>query len=122
MTKNRGQGGRAARAGVVPRRLVRDTTTIDAMITMFCRGHHDTRGRICDECLDLLAYTRKKLVRCPFGRDKPTCSHCKVHCYTPAMRERIRDVMRFAGPRILLVHPLTALLYFMDTYAASRRR
>ncbi len=121
MASARGLGGGAARAGAVPRRLVRDTATIRAMIRMFCRGRHGARGRLCGECSELASYARKRLLRCPCGADKPTCSHCKVHCYTPAMRERIRAVMRFSGPRMLLVHPLTALLYFMDTYAASRR-
>jgi hypothetical protein len=91
------------------------------MIEMFCRGRHGG-GHPCAECSELIDYAQKKLATCPFGRDKPTCSHCKVHCYTPEMRERIRDVMRFSGPRILAVHPLTTLLYFLDIFSASRRR
>jgi len=33
---------------------------------------------------------------------KPFCSHCDTHCYAPEMRERMREVMRYAGPRSLL--------------------
>lgn len=29
---------------------------------------------------------------------KTFCSNCKVHCYKPEMREKIRDVMRFPAP------------------------
>ena len=43
-----------------------------------------------------------------FGDDKPTCANCKVHCYSEAMRERVRDVMRYAGPRMLWRHPVLA--------------
>lgn len=34
---------------------------------------------------------------------------CPVHCYKRDMRERMRQVMRYAGPRMLWVHPVAAL-------------
>ena len=45
---------------------------------------------------------------------KTFCSNCKVHCYRPDMRERIRAVMRFSGPRMLLYHPITGIRHFLD--------
>ena len=39
---------------------------------------------------------------------------CPVHCYEAAMRERVRQVMRYAGPRMLLRHPILALLHLRD--------
>jgi hypothetical protein len=30
------------------------------------------------------------------------------------MREKIRAVMRFSGPRMLLYHPITAIRHFLD--------
>ena len=32
---------------------------------------------------------------------KTFCSNCKVHCYKPEMRKKIRAVMRFSGPRMI---------------------
>ncbi len=36
-----------------------------------------------------------------------------MHCYRPEMRQRVRDVMIFAGPRMLLRHPVLALLHLV---------
>ena len=70
-------------------------------------------GRSCPACAELRAYAEQRLLRCPFGDDKPTCNNCQVHCYRPEMRERVREVMIFAGPRMLLRHPVLALLHLV---------
>ena len=89
--------------------LAREARTIASMIELYCRAHHGTKSGLCPECEELNAYARKRLSCCPFGQDKPVCAKCKVHCYKPAMREKIGAVMRFAGPRIVFVHPLLSL-------------
>ncbi len=83
------------------------------MIRMYCRGRHGAGGRLCADCAALLAYAEQRIGKCPFGADKPVCNQCRVHCYQPAMRERVRTVMRYAGPRMLLHHPLLALRHLM---------
>ena len=45
---------------------------------------------------------------------KPTCAKCPIHCYKPAMREQIRDVMRYAGPRMLKRHPVLAIRHLLN--------
>ena len=89
--------------------LAREARTIASMIELYCRAHHGTKSGLCPECEELNAYARKRLSCCPFGQYKPVCAKCKVHCYKPAMREKIGAVMRFAGPRIVFVHPLLSL-------------
>jgi hypothetical protein len=100
--------------GVLPRRLRREWKTVRVMIAMYCRGHHQPPGRLCSECQELFAYAERRLRGCRFGRDKPTCLRCPVHCYKPEMREKIRQVMRFSGPRLLWTHPLLALMHLFD--------
>jgi hypothetical protein len=99
-------------------RLRREWRTLDAMIAIACRGRrHDRQGSgrraLCAECAELRAYAEQRLLRCPFGADKPTCNNCQVHCYRPEMRERVREIMRFAGPRMLLRHPMLAVLHLV---------
>jgi hypothetical protein len=103
-------------AGVQPlaRRLDREARTIEAMIRLYCGDHHAPDQGLCGECEELRAFALRKLGRCPFGSEKPTCDRCTVHCYPPAKRERIRTVMRYAGPRMLLRHPIMALRHFVD--------
>ncbi len=66
----------------------------------------------------MLSYALTRLDKCPLKSDKPTCAKCPVHCYKPEMRNRIKDVMRFSGPRMLSRHPVLAVLHLLD----SRRR
>ncbi len=101
-------------------RLAREARTIEAMIGLYCRDQHaGARARLCPDCQELLDYARQRLDRCPFGEGKTTCANCRVHCYKPAMRERVRVVMRFAGPRMLLRHPVLALLHMRDAKRPS---
>lgn len=96
-------------------RLNREDRTVAAMIELYCQqNHHSAPGELCAECAELRAYTRARLKRCPFQGDKPTCANCAVHCYRPDMRERVRQVMRYSGPRMLLRHPLLAIIHLLD--------
>lgn len=81
------------------------------MIGLYCRRHHHERP--CKACEALLAYATQRIAACPYGEDKPACSQCPIHCYRQAMRERIREVMRFAGPRMIYRHPLLALRHLI---------
>ena len=96
------------------RRLTRERRTVSLMIAMYCRAHHAPAERLCTQCAELEAYALARIEKCPFGADKPTCANCPVHCYNPEMRERVRVVMRYAGPRMLLRHPVLALLHLLD--------
>jgi len=100
-------------AGRDTRRVARERRTITAMIAMYCRDHHQRRG-LCEECAGLAAHADKRLDHCPYGTAKPTCVQCPIHCYAPPMRERAREVMRHAGPRMLLRHPVLAIAHLMD--------
>lgn len=85
-----------------------------AMVQLYCRGHHPGGGGLCPSCAEMQNYALCRLHRCPFGVEKPTCAHCPIHCYKPEMRQRVREVMRYSGPRMLLRHPILALWHFWD--------
>ena len=98
----------------LPSLLHREKATIEAMVRIYCRYHHGTKINPCTECRELIDYAGKRLNLCPFQADKPTCGNCTVHCYKPKMREHIRRVMRFAGPRMIWHHPIMALRHLLD--------
>lgn len=99
-----------------PARLRRERKTIAAMVGIYCRKKHGKRrgGAPCPQCDEILRYAFFRLDRCPFGAEKPTCARCPVHCYRPDMRERVRDVMRFAGPKMVFSHAILALRHVLD--------
>ncbi|NQT24221.1 nitrous oxide-stimulated promoter family protein [candidate division KSB1 bacterium] len=98
------------------KRLNREHRTIGHMIGLYCRHHHQIKFGLCGDCTTLLEYAEKRLNSCPYGADKPTCVNCPIHCYKPELRERVRKVMRFAGPRMLWHHPIFATLHLLDKF------
>lgn len=95
-------------------RIRRERKTIAIMVSTYCRANHGTKGTLCPGCNALLQYANSRLSKCPFAPAKPTCAGCPVHCYQPAMRERVKAVMRFSGPRMLLSHPLLTAMHLID--------
>jgi hypothetical protein len=97
-------------------RLSRERQTMAAMLQIYCAAHHGGQSALCPVCQGLLDYATLRLERCRFQEHKPTCAKCPVHCYRPEPRERVRQVMRYAGPRMLWRHPLLALRHWLDAY------
>lgn len=95
------------------RQIAREKETVAVMIGMYCRGNHGTGDGLCIDCRELLDYAHAHIERCPIRDRKVKCSRCEVHCYSPEMRERIRTVMRYSGPRMVL-HPLMSVRHLLD--------
>lgn len=96
-------------------RIQRERLTIRLMIAIYCRHHHD-QEQLCHECEILSSYAMKRIDRCQFLPEKPTCATCPVHCYQVRQREQIRQVMRFAGPKMLIRHPYLTIMHYVDEY------
>lgn len=101
-------------ARLVTPRLAREMKTIRAMLRIACQDRHGTAEGLCAECQALADYAAKRLAHCPYGADKPTCVNCRIHCYGPRQREQVRDTMRYAGPRMMLRHPVLAIMHVVD--------
>jgi hypothetical protein len=102
--------------GKESRRIKREKKTIDSMIRLYCRNQHRHGKTLCADCRGLLDYSMKRLDRCQFQEKKTTCANCNVHCYKPSMREQVKKVMRYSGPRMIYFHPVLALLHFIDGF------
>ena len=98
----------------------REKKIVSEMISLYCRKKHGTKRGLCTECAALDAYAKMRSDSCPFMETKTFCSNCKVHCYKPDMRERIRKVMRFSGPRMLTVHPVMAVRHVIESKREKR--
>ena len=94
---------------------------IPVMIRKYCRGNHGTRGGLCEECTALTEYALFRLEKCPFKVNKNFCSLCKIHCYTPDMREKIKDVMKWSGPRMIFTHPVFAFRHVFQMINYKRK-
>ncbi|ELP5727649.1 nitrous oxide-stimulated promoter family protein [Vibrio vulnificus] len=92
--------------------LATEFKTVVAMIHIYCRKHHLVDS-LCEDCQALMEYAEVRLDRCPYGEEKPTCNQCPIHCYKKEQKEQMRLVMRYAGPRMLLVHPILAIRHLL---------
>ena len=99
-------------SAALPQNIVRDRRTVAAMVDIYCHHHHGRRAtahELCPDCASLMAYADVRLAKCPFGPEKTTCRECPIHCYRPAERAAMKQVMVYSGPRMLWRHPLLAL-------------
>lgn len=93
---------------------------VSRMIAIYCRRNHGGR-ELCPDCAALDAYARHRSDKCPFMETKTFCSNCRVHCYGQDMREKIRAVMRFSGPRMLFHHPVMAVRHVLENKKEKKR-
>ena len=93
----------------------REKRLVSQMIALYCQKKHGSEGGLCPECAELSHYAAERSEHCPFMETKTFCSNCKVHCYKPEMREKIRQVMRFAGPRMIFHHPIVAVRHVLES-------
>ena len=102
-------GGLSAHNSItMANRRIEEKNVVEQMIRLYCQqceGHKE----LCPSCRELLDYAHRRLDRCRYGEDKPTCKKCTTHCYRPDMKEKIRKVMRWAGPRMIIYHPLASI-------------
>ena len=77
----------------------RQQESLTKFVEVYWRRHRhaaEAGSGLCTDCADLLAYASARLARCPLD-PKPRCKDCRVHCYKPEYRQRMREVMRFSG-------------------------
>ena len=81
-------------------RIENEKKTVELMIRLYCR-RYEKNSSLCADCIELLKYAEVRLDRCKFGEKKPD------------MRERMRRVMRWAGPRMIFYYPLEAIKHLI---------
>ena len=96
--------------------------TMYQIIGIYCHNkHHTPKGQLCEECQKVWQYAEHRIDVCPHMESKTFCSVCKTHCYAPTYREKIREIMRYGGPRMLFVSPIQVvrhmyLLFILHLY------
>lgn len=110
----------------IDRKRKKEQRVVEEMIRLYCRKNHSAydkkSGRMCPACQELSDYARLRSEKCPFMENKTFCSNCRVHCYRPEMREKIRQVMRFSGPRMLLYHPVMAIWHVVCSMKEKKKQ
>ncbi len=106
----------------VEKKRLKEQHVVEEMIRLYCKNNHGLKnGEMCDECKELAEYAKLRSEKCPFMKEKTFCANCKVHCYKPEMREKIRKVMRYSGPRMIFYHPILAMWHLISSKKEKRK-
>lgn len=107
----------------IEKKRKKEQLVVSEMIALYCRKKHGvaSKGELCPECKKLCEYAQARSEHCPFMEEKTFCANCRVHCYKPDMRERIREVMRFSGPRMIWYHPGMTLWHLISSKCEKNR-
>lgn len=92
------------------------------MIDIYCRSRHGKKDFLCRDCEQLRDYAYLRIGNCPFMEEKSFCSSCRVHCYSGGMRDKIREVMRFSGPRLMFRRPGVVFRHLISSFKDKRSR
>jgi hypothetical protein len=106
-------------APAVDEKIRKDVEVLAEFIHIYCADRHpnavtsraESGGAVgrylapvefsyCTDCLKLLLHAASKRVLCPHD-PKPACKKCETHCYGPGYREKIQEVMRYSGMRLI---------------------
>jgi len=101
-------------------RRERESIIVQTMIAMYCSANHGGNETLCLSCKLVSGYSSKRLLSCMFGELKPVCKECPVHCYSPQMREQIRQIMQWAGPKMVFRKPIYAFIHLIDRLFEKR--
>jgi hypothetical protein len=111
---------RRAKAGLVAdRKLRHDLKILLTFTSIYCEDRHAGESKtrlylkthdvdalagqsidLCKRCTRLVTHALVKRTNCSMD-PKPACKHCPVHCYQPAYRAEMKEVMRYSGRKLL---------------------
>jgi hypothetical protein len=92
-----------------------DIRLIGKFVEVYCAGKHAAVGRpslalpaglgerrFCSECAAFVSYAIERRLKCPLEAEKPSCKHCRIHCYAPRQLEKVREIMSYSGRRLMM--------------------
>ena len=93
----------------------KDIKLVGKFVEVYCSGKHRAaeltpvvlpaglgERHLCPECASFLAYAVARRLKCPLEAEKPTCKHCRVHCYDKLRLEKIREIMSYSGRKLMM--------------------
>lgn len=84
------------------------------------RGTYKENMQLCEDCEDVWKFSKQRIDRCPYMEEKTFCSMCKTHCYG-RYREKVKAMMRFGGPRMLLISPIMVIKHLYYEWQEKRK-
>lgn len=113
---------------LLTRKERRDLKILALFTSVYCHDHHQSERcsltdlpvllsglkayPCCSDCRTFLQYAIERRLKCPL-ENKPSCKHCVLHCYRPGHREKVREIMRYAGKTLIKRGRLDLLWHYL---------
>lgn len=103
---------------------IKDIRIIGRFTEVWCHGHHHSDRhafklsgsrkdlQLCPDCIAFVEYAIQKRSNCPLEVDRPSCKHCRIHCYAPPQRELVKKIMAWSGRRMIMRGRLDYLWHY----------
>lgn len=99
----------------ITRQQQKDIRLIGKFVEVYCHGKHveverkyvilpEDLGKreLCPECTIFLEYAIARRLKCPFEAEKPSCKHCRTHCYAKPQLVKVKEIMAYSERRLML--------------------
>jgi hypothetical protein len=99
----------------VTREQKKDIKLIGKFVEVYCVGKHGVTGQLpvalptglgectlCPECASFLGYAITRRLNCPLEAEKPTCKHCRTHCYAKVQLAKVKEIMAYSGKKLMM--------------------
>lgn len=108
----------------ITRQMQKDLKVIGRFTEVWCDGHRHLGRKpitcpgsckpllLCPECAEFFAYAVMKRQKCPLETEKPSCKHCRIHCYASQQRAKVKQIMAWSGKRMMLRGRLDYLWHY----------
>ena len=100
----------------ITRLQIKDIRLLGKFVEVYCNGRHRGETRdpfplpeglgersLCPECATFLQYAITRRLKCPLEAEKPSCKHCRTHCYAKPQLAKVKEIMAYSG-RTLMLH------------------
>jgi hypothetical protein len=107
--------GIIANMEMVTRQQKKDITLIGKFVEVYCNGKHCGaeltpfdlpaglgKRTLCPECASFLGYAITRRLKCPLEAEKPTCKHCRTHCYAKPQLAKVKEIMAYSGRKLMM--------------------
>lgn len=93
----------------------KDIKLLGKFIEVYCSGKHRGAAHtpvnlpgelgtriLCPDCAAFLRYAVTRRLKCPLEAEKPTCKHCRTHCYAKPQLAQVKEIMAYSGRTLML--------------------
>jgi hypothetical protein len=93
----------------------KDLKLIGKFVEVYCQGYHGAsernlfslpaglgERRFCPECSQFMKYAVTRRIKCPLEAEKPSCKHCRTHCYNKGNLAKVKEIMAYSGMKLML--------------------